>query len=43
MTLGGLAAIVHAMLPFAFITTASRALEDLNVRLERSRRVAPKA
>ena len=43
MTIGGLAAIVHAMLPFAFITTASRALEDLNVRLERSRRAAPKA
>jgi hypothetical protein len=43
MALGGLAAIMHAVFPFAFITTASRALEDLNARLERSRRTAPKA
>ncbi len=30
MTLGGLAAVVHAVFPFLFITTASRALERLN-------------
>ncbi len=29
MTLGGLAAAVHALLPFLFITTASRTLEEL--------------
>jgi hypothetical protein len=30
MTLGGLAAMVHALFPFLFVTTASRALEALN-------------
>jgi hypothetical protein len=30
MTLGGLAAIVHAVFPFLLVTTASRALERLN-------------
>jgi len=30
MTLGGLAAAVHALFPFLFVTTASRALERLN-------------
>ena len=30
MTLGGLAAVVHAVLPFLFVTTASGALEKLN-------------
>ncbi|HTS21625.1 MAG TPA: DUF6356 family protein [Casimicrobiaceae bacterium] len=34
MALGGLAAIVHAVLPFLFVTTASRALEDLNAMRE---------
>jgi len=42
MTLGGLAAIVHAVFPFAFITTASRALEDLNARRDRGRRATAK-
>jgi uncharacterized protein DUF6356 len=42
MTLGGLAAAVHAIFPFLFITTASRALEELNAMRERNaRRVAP--
>jgi acyl-[acyl carrier protein]--UDP-N-acetylglucosamine O-acyltransferase len=31
MTLGGLAALVHAVFPFLFVTTASRALDGLNV------------
>lgn len=30
MTLGGVAAIVHAFFPFLFVTTASRALDELN-------------
>ena len=30
MTLGGLAAMVHALLPFLFVTTASRTLDELN-------------
>ena len=38
MALGGLAAIVHAVFPFAFITTASRTLDELNARRDRGRR-----
>jgi Family of unknown function (DUF6356) len=30
MTLGGLAAVAHAVFPFLFVTTASRALDRLN-------------
>jgi uncharacterized protein YjeT (DUF2065 family) len=30
MALGGLAAVVHGVFPFLFVTTASRALERLN-------------
>jgi hypothetical protein len=30
MTMGGLAAMVHALFPFLFVTTASRALDGLN-------------
>ncbi|HWZ73171.1 MAG TPA: DUF6356 family protein [Casimicrobiaceae bacterium] len=30
MTMGGLAAVVHALFPFLFVTTASRALDQLN-------------
>lgn len=41
MTLGGLAAIVHAVLPFLFITTASRTLDELNARRDRGVRRAP--
>jgi len=44
MTLGGLAAMVHAALPFLFITTASRALERLNaMRADHRRRQGPVA
>ena len=35
MALGGIAAIVHALLPFLFVTTASRVLDELNARLKR--------
>ena len=35
MTLAGLAAAVHAVFPFLFITTASRALEELNAMRDR--------
>jgi hypothetical protein len=38
MTLGGLAAAIHALLPFLFITTASRVLEELNVMRDRDAR-----
>jgi len=30
MTVGGLAAAVHAVFPFLFVTTASRILDELN-------------
>jgi len=30
MAIGGLAAMVHALFPFLFVTTASRALDELN-------------
>jgi hypothetical protein len=38
MTLGGLAAIVHSVFPFLFITTASRALDELNALRARGAR-----
>ena len=38
MTLAGLAAIVHAMLPFLFIATASRTLDELNALRARGAR-----
>ncbi|MEP6941380.1 MAG: DUF6356 family protein [Betaproteobacteria bacterium] len=41
MTLGGIAAIVHAVFPFALITTASRTLDELNAL--RSRGAPPPA
>ena len=34
---GGLAAVVHAVLPFLFVTTASRAVGSLNDLIRRSR------
>lgn len=47
MALGGLAAAIHALFPFLFITTASRVLEELNAMRDsnalRARRAAPKA
>ena len=42
MMLGGLAAAVQAIFPFLFITTASRALEELDAMRDRNARgVAP--
>jgi 4-hydroxybenzoate polyprenyltransferase len=41
MTLGGLAAALHAVFPFLFITTASRALETLNAMRDRNARQVP--
>lgn len=38
MTLGGLAAAAHAVLPFLFITTASQALDELNAMRDRNNR-----
>jgi len=38
MFLGGLAAMVHAAFPFLFITTASRILDELNLRRARGAR-----
>jgi len=45
MTLGGIAAIVHALFPFLFITTASRTLDELNALRARGARAgaAPRA
>ena len=40
MMLGGVAAILHAVFPFLFITIASRTLDELNLRRDRSRRQA---
>lgn len=37
MAIGGIAAMIHGVLPFLFVTTASRALEDLNQRLALAR------
>jgi hypothetical protein len=41
MLLGGLAAIIHALFPFLFVTNASQALDELNAR--RSRGPGPPA
>ena len=41
MALGGLAASLHALLPFLFITTASRTLDELTaIRDRNARRMA---
>ena len=40
MLLGGLAAMAHAVFPFVCVTTASRALDELNSALERGRKAA---
>jgi len=38
MLLGGLAAMVHAALPFLFVSTASGVLDELNTRRDRGAR-----
>lgn len=41
MVLGGLACLVHAVLPFLFVTTGSRVVRDLQARMgPRSARAA---
>jgi len=40
MTLGGLAASLHGLFPFLFVTTASRTLEELDAMRDRN---APRA
>jgi hypothetical protein len=41
MMLGGMACMVHAVLPFLFVRTGSRAIAELNVRMVTHRRVSP--
>jgi hypothetical protein len=36
MTMGGLVALVHALFPFLFVTTAGRALAKLNALADSS-------
>lgn len=43
MMLGGLAATIHGLFPFLFVTTASRSLEALNAVRERHTRRKPRA
>ncbi len=38
MTVGGIAAMIHAVFPFLFITTASRTLDALNALRARGAR-----
>ena len=38
MVLAGLACLVHAVLPFAFVTTASRTVRELHDRMANRRR-----
>ena len=40
MLLGAVAAMVHAILPFLFVTTASRTLDELNALRARGARKA---
>ena len=41
MVFAGLACLVHAVLPFLFVRTGSRAIAELNDRMVRNRRRAP--
>jgi Family of unknown function (DUF6356) len=43
MMLAGMACMVHAVLPFVFVRTGSRAIEELNARMLATRRAAPPA
>jgi hypothetical protein len=40
MTFGGLAAMIHAVFPFLFVTTAGRTLDELNALRSRGARAA---
>jgi hypothetical protein len=39
--LAGMACMVHAALPFLFVHTGSRAIEELNARMLATRRASP--
>jgi hypothetical protein len=41
MMLAGMACMVHAALPFLFVHTGSRAIEELNARMLATRRASP--
>jgi hypothetical protein len=41
MVLAGLACLVHAVLPFAFVTTASRTIRELYARMANRHVAAP--
>jgi hypothetical protein len=41
MMLAGMACMVHAALPFLFVRTGSRAIEELNARMLATRRASP--
>ena len=38
MIFGGIAAVIHALLPFLFVTTAGSTLDELNARRSRGAR-----
>ena len=40
MTMGGIAAFIHGLMPFLFETTGSRITRELNATLEESRAAA---
>jgi hypothetical protein len=40
MLFGGIAAMIHAALPFLFVSTAGRTLDELNALRSRGARVA---
>jgi Family of unknown function (DUF6356) len=40
MTVGGIAAMVHAVFPFLFVSTASRTIDALNASRSRNAQVA---
>lgn len=40
MVVGGVAAMIHAVFPFVFVTTAGRTLDELNALRSRGARVA---
>ena len=43
MVVAGIACMIHALLPFLFVRTGSRAIAELNERMIASRRAAPDA
>jgi hypothetical protein len=41
MVVAGIACMIHALLPFLFVRTGSRAIAELNEKMIASRRAAP--